>query len=153
VLVSVLVVCGASAFGRDHGSAEGVVRIAPHGESGAVTWFADATEDLPGDALRLRRGSLRGEGKPRFSVIGPVGFAQSKAAQRKRSETAPLSPDDLENLLHDSLRLRVAVRANGSRILILDLATPLFELLDAKVNTFKNIERFKTGHNDGDGKL
>src|SRR6266536_1565121 len=91
------VVCGASAFRRDHGGAERVRRCAGGAERRTVERLPETAQDLAADArLRLARVD-RADVEPALGVVLAQLPAQSQPRLRDRAHATPVPVAYLEH--------------------------------------------------------
>src|SRR5215813_234638 len=149
-MASIGVISGASAFGRDHRSAQRSLRRAERPEGGAVVWFSNPLQNLPTDADRRFLGiNLFDFEKPLGIMIAKF-VAQPKPALRNRSDAAPFAITDLEHFRYQSLRRSVAFALDCASILILNLSPPGLKLAYRHQCTLENIQWLKAGNDDRD---
>src|SRR5215468_10205833 len=142
------VISGASAFGRDHRSAQRSLRRAKRPEGGAVVRLSNPLQDLPADADRRLLGIDLSDFEEPFGIMIAKFIAQPKPALRNRSDSAPFAITDLEHFRHQSLRRSVAFSLDGAGILIFNLSPPDLKLTYRHQCTLENIQWLKSGNDD-----
>src|SRR5205085_8468942 len=128
----VIVISGASAFGRNHGGAQRCLRRALGAERRALVGFLQSLEDLAADAdLRFARADVL-HVKDAVRIVISEGVAQLVAALGNDSDTAPASVGDVKDP-GDHLPCRyIALAGDGARILVFDDGASLFQLANGE---------------------
>src|SRR5215469_11953798 len=125
---AIVVISGAGAFRRYHGSAQRILRRALHGKSRALARLLDALQDQPADALGRFQCRLAGEGETPVRIVFLESSAELKAAGRNLAQPTPLPRGDLEDFHNRLLRRAIPFPPYGAGVLVLDLVTAFFEL-------------------------
>src|SRR5439155_12899980 len=139
-VAAVGVIGGAGTFRGDHRGAERRLGSAARAEGGTLARLPEPLQDLAADAEgRLTRHDV-GDLEELFGVVVAVLIAQSVATLRNRSDAAPLAVADLEDLIEQPPRRRVAVSADGPRILRFDRRLPRFELTQGPQQALEHVD-------------
>lgn len=147
---AVVIIGGASAFGRDHGGAEGMFRGAAFAELGAIRGPEESAKNLTAGAggIGFRAGWVEVESLCGVEV--GVGGAKAEAAGGNDSESAPGAVHHLEDLMHPALGVGIAGAADHAGVGVFDGMPTGLELGDAPVDAFEDIDGFEAGDDDGD---
>src|SRR6516225_9844768 len=136
-IAAVLVVGRASAFGRHHRRAEGMLWCALLAERRAIARLLQAAQHEPADAgCRLLRDDLVDLEDP-LRVMVAILVAELVSGLGDRADAAPLAITDLEDLEDQIPRSDVAVVRDRARILVLDERSPFLELSDGHQDPFE----------------
>src|SRR5215831_13303276 len=127
-MASIGVISGASAFGRDHRSAQWSLRRAERPEGRAVVRLSNPLQDLPADADRWLLGIDLFDFEEPLGIMIAKFITQPKPALGNRSDSAPFAITDLKYFGYQSLRRSVAFSLDCAGILILNLSPPSLEL-------------------------
>ena len=115
------VVCGAGAFGRNHGRAERSLRRAKRAECRAIVRFLDPLQYLPADT------DCRFPGIDLFHFEEPLGImipkliAQAIPALGNSTDAAPLAVANFKHFRDQVLRRAISSPFDGTGILIFNL--------------------------------
>src|SRR5450830_944080 len=139
---------GTRPFRRHHRCAQRLLRRAPCAKRAALVRPFQPLQDEAADALGRFVDNAIGHVESRFRIECAVGLPEPQATPGDLPDPPPLAVDDLEHLAHRVLRRHVALAPDRARVLILDLGTPLLELLHAHVHTLEQVQRLETGHDD-----
>src|SRR5579872_1007398 len=151
VLTSAIVIVGcARALRRYHGRAQRILGRALHCKGWTFVRLFDSLQNQSADALRRFAGRLTLEGEAEVGIVFSKTSAKLKSASRDFSEAAPLPGSYFENLCNAFLRRAIPFPPHGSRVLILDVVAPFFELADRHVDAFEQVEGLESGDNDRD---
>ena len=97
---------------------------------------------------REGRARARAAAKARRRVERAVRAAQREAAAGHHADAAPRPVGDLEHLLEQRARRRVAAGPHGAAILDLDARLARFELLDRDRDAFEDVDGLEAGRDD-----
>src|SRR3954467_3009942 len=149
-MASVRVVGGAGALARDHGGAERGERRAFLPEGGTFARLLDSAQNLAADAdLRLVGLDVL-HLEAALGVVVAVLPAQPVAALRDGSHAAPLAVANLEDVVDERARSRIALRPYRAPVGDLHFGAPGFELLHRAQDGIEQIERLESGDDQRD---
>src|SRR5208337_4035506 len=150
---AISVVRSARSFGRDHWSAQRILRRAACAECGTIRGLLQPLEHLGANTLcRFIRGySFRPEDAIRieFGVFLP----ETQTTLRNSSDPAPFPITYLEHFRQHFLSAQVALVSHCPIILVLDCRPSFFELRHQHQDGFQQIKRLETTHNNRHAEL
>src|SRR6266436_6791346 len=122
------VIRGAGAFSGHHGRAPRSLRCAKRPESRAIVRLLNPLQDPPADTDRRLFGIDLFHFEEPLGIMIAKFIAQSEAAFRNGSDSAPFAVADLEHFRHQGLRRPISAAFDRAGILIFNLSSPGFKL-------------------------